>query len=63
MRPRAVERDWRQAMPRAEPALSLARLPLLAVVRGQSVLLAEQLVVSPDGEHRSTIYDLVSQRP
>jgi len=27
-----VERDWRQAMPRAEPALSLAPLPLPAVV-------------------------------
>ena len=27
-----VERDWRQAMPRAEPALSLAPLPLSAVV-------------------------------
>ena len=50
-------------MPRAEPALSLTPLPSSAVVRGQSVLLAEQPVVSPDGEHRSTIYDLVSQRP
>jgi hypothetical protein len=28
----AVERDWRQAMPRAEPALSLAPLPLSAVI-------------------------------
>ena len=27
-----VERDWRQAMPRAEPALSLAPLRLSAVV-------------------------------
>ena len=27
-----VERDWRQAMPRAEPALSLALRPLSAVV-------------------------------
>jgi len=27
-----VERDWWQAMPRAEPALSLAPLPLSAVV-------------------------------
>jgi len=27
-----VERDWRQAMPRAEPALSLTPLPLSAVI-------------------------------
>ena len=50
-------------MPRAEPAPSLATLRLPAVVRGQSILLAEQPVVSPDGEHRSTIYAFVSQRP
>jgi hypothetical protein len=32
LRPGAAERDKRQAMPRAEPALNLARLPLSAVV-------------------------------
>ena len=40
-----VERDWRQAMPRAEPALSLATLPLLAVVGPPLCWLGGQLAM------------------
>jgi len=36
-----VERDWRQAMPRAEPALSLAPL-LLPTVAGAATLRGRQ---------------------
>jgi len=43
-----VERDWRQAMPRAEPALSRAPLPLLAVI-GAAITTAITTPVTPGG--------------
>jgi len=43
-----VERDWQQAMPRAEPALSLAPLHLSAVV-GAAITTGITTPVTPGG--------------
>jgi len=48
LRPRAVERDWRQAMPRAEPALSRVPLRLSAVV-GAAITTGTTKPVTPSG--------------
>ena len=52
LRPRAAERDWRQAMPRAEPALNLAPLRIDKSLFGVILLLLTHSFCQPTPRRR-----------